>query len=227
MATGKDVIARDGSEQGAIQLLLALEVEGKADETGLNLTDPDMPYETWEALGRFLGSIDRRSRWYIGDWLNFGEAVYGEKAAQGVESTTADRYSEAERVTGLDHGTLMNIRSVCGRVAKSRRRKELGFWIHAEVAKLSPEEQTEWLQRAIDEGWTRNQLREAIDAAKGEQKLLPPDSGGGGGEPGLTIGERIEHAARLVYAQAQETSDGYIVPPEPWAQLREALGEER
>jgi hypothetical protein len=214
---------------GAIQLLLALEAEGKADEVSLTLTDPDMPYETWEAMGRFLGSIDRRSRWYVGDWLNFGEAIYGEASAQGIDDTTRTRYNEAERVTGLDHGTLLNIRSVCGKVARSRRRSELGFWIHAEVAPLDPEEQIEWLQKAIDNAWTRAELRDAIRLVKNPQ-IEPPD----GDEPppnpvgeGLTLAERLEAAARIVFQTWQSTSDGsYLVPPESAAQLKAALGEE-
>lgn len=222
-----DVILHDEAERhGAIQLLLNLEAEGKADEVSLQLTNPDMPLEQWEALGRFLGSIDRRARWYIGDWLIFGESVYGEAAAQGVESTTRERYDEAERVTGLDHGTLMNIRSICSKVAPSRRRKELGFWIHSEVKSLEPEEQVQWLQKAIDEGWKRDELRDAVRAAQG---ALPEPGPSPNPPPGshLTVGERIEHAARLVFQQAQPNSDGdYVIPAETWAQLREALGEE-
>lgn len=215
---------------GAIQIMLDLEKAGAIDEVSLTLTDPEMPYQRWEDIGRFLGSLDRRSRWYLGDWLNFGEAVFGEQSAQGIDATTRDRYNEAERVTGLDHGTLMNIRSVCARVAKSRRRSELGFWIHAEVAALEPEDQVDWLQRAIDEGWNRAALRDAIRASKnGTDPDADPDGGGGegGGGERLTRSEQLEHAARLVFHQSQETSEGgALVPPEPWAQLKSALGED-
>lgn len=225
----RDVAVRGEHEQGAIQLLLDLEATGKADEVSLVLTDPELPYDTWEALGRFLGSVDRRARWYIGDWLNFGEAVYGEEAAQAVEATTAERYQEAERVTGLDHGTLMNIRSVCSKIARSRRRKELGFWIHVEVAPLEPDEQVHWLQQAIDNGWTKSELRQAIRDAKNPP--VEDDGDGGAGEgsfDGVTLAERLEQAARLVYRQAQSTSEGdYLVPAEPMAQLAAALGEKK
>lgn len=209
--------------QGAIQLLLALEAEGAVDEVSLTLSDPDMPYERWEALGVFLGNLDRRSRWYIGDWLNTGEELYGHDASQGIDDTTKTRYSEAERVTGLDHQTLLNIRSVCGKVPKERRRKELGFWIHQEVAPLEPADQENWLAQAIDEGWTRSQLRDAIRGIDpGNDPPDPPPPG----EPGLTRAELLDEAARRVFHQSQPTPDGgATVPPEPWAALKAALGE--
>lgn len=225
----KDVAVRTDADKGAIQLLLDLEATGKADEISLVLTDPELPYDTWEALGRFLGSVDRRARWYIGDWLNFGEAIYGEESAQAVEATTAERYKEAERVTGLDHGTLMNIRSVCSRIARSRRRAELGFWIHTEVAALEPDDQSFWLSQAIENGWTKAELRQAIKDSKNPQEDEEEESvAGEGDEAGPTLAERLEQAARHVYRQAQSTSDGsYLVPPEPMAQLAEALGERK
>lgn len=234
-ATGTALAKKPPTEleeaQGAIQLLLALEKEGKADEVSLQLTDPDMPVEQWVALGRLLGSIDRRSRWYIGDWINFGSDIYGDDGAtqHGVESTQRERYDEAERITGLDHATLLNVSSICRRVARSRRRKELGFWVHAEVAALEPTEQKKWLGKAVKEGLSRSSLRDAIRLEKD-----PPaddDDGGFGDGPleggGLSIGERIEAAARNILASAQATPrHTYEVPAEQIAQLREALGEE-
>lgn len=210
-----------------IQLLIDLEAAGACDEVSLTLTDPDMPYEQWEDLGRFLGSIDRRSRWYIGDWLNFGEALFGEAAAQAIEATTSDRYAEAERVTGLDHGTLMNVRSVCASIPKANRRKELGFWIHQEVAKLDVEEQPAWLQKAIDEGLTKMDLRAAIRESKNPATDDPPPADDEAGEPGPSVSEQIENAARLVWHQCQANSDGdFVVPASVMSQLAAALGEE-
>lgn len=233
----------EATEPGAIELLVALEKAGALDEVSLTLTDPTMVYDRWEDLGRFLGNIDRRSRWWVGDWMNFGEAVYGEQAAQGVDVTTKDRYNEAERVTGLDRQTLMNIRSVCGRVPKERRRKELGFWIHAEVAALEPDEQIWWLQHAITEGLSRQKLRQAIRASKGlpapeqtpEPEAADPElAEGDGGDAGENVPEsdyfrHVEHVAAVaqnIVQSWQPTSDGsYLVPADVAEQLVAALGE--
>lgn len=225
-----DLTQQGDENRGAIQLLLDLEVAGKADDVSLTLTDPDMPYDTWEALGRFLGKIDKRTRWYIGDWLNFGDALYGEEAAQAIESGPKDRYSEIERVTGLDHQTILNIQSLCRRVKRAQRREQLGFWMHAPVAPLEPEEQELWLQRAIDSGWTRSELAQAIKDEKNPPKdddNADPNNKGQRAEPEIiTRAERVETAARQVYHQASTNTDGsYIVPPAPMTQLGAALGE--
>jgi ParB family chromosome partitioning protein len=53
----------------------------------------------------------------------------------------------------------MNLASVSRRVAPARRRASLGWSIHAEVAKLEPEQQVEWLDRAEREGLTVEELR--------------------------------------------------------------------
>lgn len=212
----------DGSGAQMIQLVLDLEKAGALTKVSLDLSDEKMPIERWLALGRFLGDIDGASRWWIGDWLNFGESLYGEDSAQGTDDLHS-RYDEAQRITGLDHGTLMNIRSVCGRIPKERRRAEVKFWIHAEVAALEPADQVKWLQRAIDESLNRVQLRAAI---RGVPATEPePEPGKSDGKK-LSIHEQIEAAARLVWTQAQRTTDGsYLVPPEPMVQLGAAIGE--
>lgn len=215
----------DDESRPLLELWQALEGAGAATPVSLELGP--MSYKRWEMVGKFLGAVGWRIDWYIGDWLNHGEALFGEESAQGIEATTAERYSEVERITGKSHGTLMNVRSICSKIAAPRRRSELPFWTQAEVAKLDADEQTIWLQRAVDEGWGRDELRAAIRADKN-----PPaaDDAGGDEAPGpggLSIGERIEAAARLVWQQAQNNSEGdWIVPASAMAQLRAALGEE-
>lgn len=220
-------------EAGTMQLVLDLERAGALTSVSLDLNDPEMTYESWESLGRFFGTFDRAVRWWVGDWLNFGERIFGEAiASQGVESTTRERYDRAERVTGLDHGTLMNISSICGRVAKARRDPDLGFWIHAEVAPLEPAEQERWLTESRQNGWTRATLRDKIREAKRAAAGRPASDDGtadstGGATDRLSPQERLEAAARIVFQQGQPTSDGSVlVPPSAWAQLRSALGEE-
>lgn len=213
------------TDRNIMGLIVQLEANGALDAVSLTLTDTSMEYDRWEALGRFLGTLDRSTRWWIGDWILFGEAVFGEDAANAVESTVSERYSLAEQVTGLERQTLMNIASVCSKVAKSRRRREIGFWIHQEVAALEPAQQKHWLEVAVSEGLTKSKLRDRI---RGNVPDAPPDDGDfHGGWDGLRPGERIEQAARHIFHQAERTADGgAIVPAEPWAQFAAALGED-
>lgn len=224
--TSKDLAL---AEQPVLQLVADLEEAGAMDAVSLTLdTKEPMPFDKWMAFGRFLGNVNRSARWWIGDWLIFGEQAFGQEAAQAVEATTAERYDEAERVTGLAHDTLLNIVRVCSGIPRSRRRPELSFSTHEPVVTLEPEEQTHWLQRAIEEGWTRSELREEIRIARGGEPAGEPDPGGdSGGSSGLTHAERVEAAARIVYHSWSQTPDGsYVVPHESAQHLISALGEE-
>src|SRR5258705_4874231 len=88
--------------------------------------DHELTFDEYLDAGRKLFQLNRVSQWWIGDWCNYGEARYGEK------------YEQAVRDTGYDRGTLRNIASVAGRIEPSRRRDNLSFKHHVEVAALPP-----------------------------------------------------------------------------------------
>lgn len=232
-----------GEEKGIKSLEGAAVLDGdlipgvRLTATGFEITDASLPLDTWLRIGRMLGHIHRTSNWWIGDWIVKGEALFGEDAAQGVESSVSDRYNEAERITGLGHQTLINIVHVCRSVPRSRRRSELGFWIHSEVAKLTPDEQKEWLKKAVDNNWTREDLAHELHLAGLRVGRSPKardtpsssgreDNGAGGDWDALSDEERIESAARLVVRQGVVRDGEVHVPLEPWRQLAASLGEE-
>lgn len=117
--------------------------------TGL-VIQRDLPVEEWAALGDRLGVLGKAIQWAIGDWLNYGELRYGETYAQFAD------------LTGYKPETLMNMKFVAARVQPSRRRENLSFAHHTEVAGLAPSEQDYWLDCAEAEGWSRNRLRDEI-----------------------------------------------------------------
>lgn len=121
----------------------------QATERGLEFYG-DLTYEEWEELGVGLQRLGRAWQWWVGDWLNYGEHRWGEKYAQAVE------------VTGSEEKTLRNAVYVCGNVEMSRRRDNLSFSHHAEVASLDPDEQDALLSEAEERDWSRNQLRDAV-----------------------------------------------------------------
>jgi hypothetical protein len=104
----------------------------------------------WVQQGRCLGSVARASGWWIGDWVRYGNAKYGEK------------YDAAARVTGYDVHSLMNMAYVASRFEISRRREKLSFSHHGELAALSPDEQERWLDRAELEGLSVHRLRHEL-----------------------------------------------------------------
>lgn len=112
--------------------------------------DPDLSFADWIGQGRKLGLMGRNVGWWIGDWLRFGNAVYGE------------RYVRASRVTGYDVQTLMNMVYVASHIEPSRRREGLSWSHHAEVACLSPAEQDRWLDHAEEERLSVRCLRQEL-----------------------------------------------------------------
>lgn len=203
---------------------------GSLSIVGLELTDPDMTLADWQELGRKLGHVHRWTSWALGDWINFGEAIFGEDAAQGAEGTTADRYDVAGRVTGLAPQTLLNYAHVCRSIPRRLRRVELPFSVHEPVAKLAPEDQEAWLQKAVDGSWTREELRTAIrEDATGLEPAADPEPEPQEPAGGLSRAERLEVLAQFVYQHGQPTGNGTHVvelPDETWAQLANALGYE-
>lgn len=216
------------ADPSALQHIAQLAEIDAVDAVSLTLdTKEPMTFDRWQDLGRFLGSVKRSSDWWIGDWLVFGEASFGEEFAQAIEATTSERWDEVERVTGLARDTLLNYVRICVNVPKSRRRKELSFSMHEPVAALTADEQKEWLQLAIDNGWKRGELRDAISEARNPTGKLDDVGPGLGGNGSLTLTERLEAAARLVFHQGQPQRSGdVLVPGEAWQHLVVALGEE-
>jgi len=134
-----------------IQLLAELEKAGAITNTALILP-PDIPYAQCESLATMLGQLHRTSQWLIGDLLNHIERVYGETYAQAAEAT------------GLSKGALMNYTWVCSKIPRSRRRAQVHFSTHMEVAALEPQEQERWLKEAETKHWTKEELRIARKA---------------------------------------------------------------
>jgi hypothetical protein len=110
----------------------------------------DLSLAEWAEHGRRLGAVGRRAGWWIGDWLAYGNAAYGE------------RYVRAARITGYDVQTLMNMVYVASHVHVSRRRETLSWSHHAEVVAVTEEEQELWLARAEQERMSVRDLRRAI-----------------------------------------------------------------
>jgi hypothetical protein len=137
---------RDAADQ------LALDRPAVARRVGLHLPH-HLPFDSWRRLGRQIFVIGDASAWWLGDWLVYGQSEY------------ADRYRKAIVGTSLDYQTLRNYAWVARRIPYSRRRPNLSFQHHAEIASLQPQQQDLWLDRAEASSWSRNELRRRVHAA--------------------------------------------------------------
>lgn len=198
--------------------------------SGLILTDNEMTYDDWSAIGHRIAMFNRWSKFALADWILFGDRIFGEDAVeQAVESTASERYDVAQRITGLKVATLMNYVSIGRRIPPLIRRIELTLSEHEPVAGLERPDQIYWLDQCVRNSWDRDELREAIRNGRGDDgtphgpdgppsRIMDPSP--------RNLSDRVEHAARLCFERAQPTvNGGVIIPAEPWAQLRAALGE--
>lgn len=117
---------------------------------------------TWEQAQyavTHLDKIGRNVNWWLGDLLNHLEDVFGEEWAQLIPDI------------GWEEKTLMNFKWVAKAVHPDVRELQLPWGTHAIIAKLDPESQAMWLERALTGGWTGRQLAKEM---KGPPKEPEP-----------------------------------------------------
>ena len=175
--------------------------------TGLKFT-ATLPFETWQEIGFLLGTARDWTAFALGDWLCFGESVYGELAAQGVEAT------------GRTKATLLEYVRVARQVPPSRRRSTLSWSHHQAVAALEPRDQDNLLVRAETDRLSLEEFRALVrDDARprrlGDFRSRPSNEVV---ELVWTVAESLLHAARpLTPAEA-------VVPSATLDRLANALG---
>lgn len=119
-----------------------------------------MTFDEWMAAGRTLQQIDASINFWLGDWILYGEAKWGERYAQAIE------------VTGWRYDRLARAKWVASKCPSWLRSQNLSWTCHLNVAHLPPGEQKEWLDKAEADGLSSAELKQAIKAAS----LPPPTS---------------------------------------------------
>lgn len=146
-----------------------------------------MPHEElgrseWLSTGRRLGAIGRCSQWWIGDWIRYGTAKWGEK------------YAEAARVTGYDVASLRNMAWVASRFDISLRSDKLAWSHHVLLAPLEPPQQRYWLERASEERFSVSDLRVALRAERdGEERASTDPASASEGAGAVIVCPRCGH----------------------------------
>lgn len=148
----KDVVRRKRQE---ICLMDAGGADGRvvATDIGLRLSG-NLTFDSWQDAGSRISKLSDLSSWCLGDWLAYGESQY------------VGRYRAAVELVGLNYQTLRNYAWVARRFSMSRRRDELSFGHHMEVARLTTAEQDRWLDQAIEGRWTTSQLRRRLKESR-------------------------------------------------------------
>jgi hypothetical protein len=116
-------------------------------------------FDEWAAFGADLGTAHDAVQFWIGDWMNLGDGLFGEQAAQAWEDV------------GLELATLQQYAWVARLVTAERRiGPPLSWSHHRAVADLPPHEQTRWLEQAcIGEGgrpWSVGRLTRQLSRQK-------------------------------------------------------------
>ena len=118
----------------------------RATDTSLELP-ANLPYDQWFTVGGGLAEASSRLNWFIGDWLVYGQDMYGESKV----------VKAAERL-GMSVVRVRQYEWVAKAIEPSRRRASLHYSHHRAVAGLPAEKQEEWLDLAEDKGWPTREL---------------------------------------------------------------------
>lgn len=129
---------------------------GKFKLTAVGLEVTGKPtYEEWLGVGDFIKRTHKASGFWLADWLRYGDG----------RTDWKDRLQQALDATDMTEKTLLNIRSVAA-IDPSRRREDVEFSHHVEVAPMPPEEQSAWLEKAAVNGWSVREMRLEVRASK-------------------------------------------------------------
>lgn len=124
------------------------------DRVSLQMSET-LSFEEFVRLGRSLTEVGDSLAWWVGDAIEQATVIYGGK------------YEAALEVMALDEQTLRTYALVARRFADPTRRHDALSWAHhREVSSLEPADADGWLDRALAEGWSRDELRDELRAAR-------------------------------------------------------------
>jgi hypothetical protein len=187
---------------------IALSPSTKLTPTGLAI-GAELDFNEWENVGYLLGKVRDATAFALGDWLLWGEGMFGEEAAQAVEAT------------GRSKATLLEYVRVSRQVQPSRRRRSLTWSHHQAVAARTPDEQERLLGLAEEHAWNREEFRGTLQAD------TPSRLGEGEGPFAGEVVELVVNIGRAILRAATPGERGQAtVPADLLDRLANALGME-
>lgn len=118
-------------------------------KTGLSF-NKNATFDEWVEAGKKLSTVNKYVQFWIGDWILHGERSYGEMYAQALDQTL---YS---------YTTLTHAKWVASRIPPERRRPNLSWSHHHEIADLEPEDQDELLDEAEKQKLSVSKFRKLV-----------------------------------------------------------------
>lgn len=106
--------------------------------------------DEWKSLAGSIGQAARSVGFIVGDWLVYGQSLFGIEGQPDKQVTHAT-YQRAIEATGLDLSTLQNYAYVSRHIPYSLRTERLSWEHHRLLAKLPEDEQAEWIDRCLIE----------------------------------------------------------------------------
>lgn len=114
------------------------------------VADADTPFAAFAELVDKLKPLAHGIQWWLGDLLCECERIHGET------------YAQLSDMTSLKEQTLYDYLYVASHIEISIRNENLSWSHHRLVAKFAPHEQAYWLDRALAEHLSVQDLRQAI-----------------------------------------------------------------
>ena len=116
---------------------------------GMRIT-AELTFDEWRALAGTLGDAARAVGFVVGDWLVYGQGLFG---TDGFPDKRVDEasYQFALAATGLDRSTLQNYAYVSRSIPYSLRNERLSWEHHRVLAKLPEDKQSHWIDACIAE----------------------------------------------------------------------------
>jgi hypothetical protein len=192
------------------------------DALGLEF-DPGLDEDAWHAALRRVALVRGATNWWLGDLVANSEIELDVKVKLAAAETT------------LPESSIRTIEWTARSVTRERRRPELAFAHHMEVAALEPDEQVRWLEQAVRDRWGTRQLREGLEGERARRKneraaasrltdqqvaRVYDQAREEGRPPVLAIAEHFEiprtaASARVVRARRRGQLGENASPPEP------------
>ena len=156
----------------------------------------ELSFDEWSELATSIGQAARSIGFIIGDWLVYGQSLFGTEGF-AEKRVDAASYQLAINATGLDLSTLQNYAYVSRNIPFSLRTERLSWEHHRLVAKLPEVEQQEWIDACLAEEdagqrMSTRRLRKSLNLGRiATQKDLEPDDSDKGIENHIPFVNRL------------------------------------